>query len=257
MREPLRHRARAGIDAPRARKSFGREPMRADADRRAIGKAQRLDADQRRAGFQAKLARELPAGALLRRIDQLAARLASAGADDLGKARARAQGVGEARRLDIGAAAAFGAHQPALGERRERPAHGVAVDAVGFRNLHLARQLLAGGETAVGNAALDAVGNLPPQRYAGSGVLERHGARGPWIGFGEIIAGVTKRSFALARKLSNIIDNWIQARPGTGMATESAMAARRKAAMTVLAHSDAAAIAECLGTIQLPAHEAL
>jgi alpha-D-ribose 1-methylphosphonate 5-triphosphate synthase subunit PhnG len=41
------------------------------------------------------------------------------------------------------------------------------------------------------------------------------------------------------------------------MATESAMAARRKAAMTVLAHSDAAAIAECLGAIQLPAHEAL
>src|SRR5204862_4814426 len=45
--------------------------------------------------------------------------------------------------------------------------------------------------------------------------------------------------------------------PGTGMATESASAARRKAAMTVLVHSDAAAIAECLGAIQLPAHEAL
>jgi alpha-D-ribose 1-methylphosphonate 5-triphosphate synthase subunit PhnG len=41
------------------------------------------------------------------------------------------------------------------------------------------------------------------------------------------------------------------------MATESAMATRRRAAMTVLAHSDAAAIAECLGAIQLPAHEAL
>ena len=41
------------------------------------------------------------------------------------------------------------------------------------------------------------------------------------------------------------------------MATESAMAARRKAAMTVLAHSDAAAIAECLGAIGVPAHEAL
>jgi alpha-D-ribose 1-methylphosphonate 5-triphosphate synthase subunit PhnG len=40
------------------------------------------------------------------------------------------------------------------------------------------------------------------------------------------------------------------------MATESA-AARRKAAMTVLAHSDAAAIAECLGAIDVPAHEAL
>jgi alpha-D-ribose 1-methylphosphonate 5-triphosphate synthase subunit PhnG len=41
------------------------------------------------------------------------------------------------------------------------------------------------------------------------------------------------------------------------MATESATAARRKAAMTVLAHSDAAAIAECLGSIGVPAHEAL
>jgi len=41
------------------------------------------------------------------------------------------------------------------------------------------------------------------------------------------------------------------------MATESAMVARRKAAMMVLAHSDAAAIAERLGAIQLPAHEAL
>jgi alpha-D-ribose 1-methylphosphonate 5-triphosphate synthase subunit PhnG len=41
------------------------------------------------------------------------------------------------------------------------------------------------------------------------------------------------------------------------MATESATAARRKAAMTVLAHSDAAAIAERLGAIQLPAHEAM
>jgi alpha-D-ribose 1-methylphosphonate 5-triphosphate synthase subunit PhnG len=41
------------------------------------------------------------------------------------------------------------------------------------------------------------------------------------------------------------------------MATESATAARRKAAMTVLAHSDAIAIAERLGAIQLPAHEAL
>jgi alpha-D-ribose 1-methylphosphonate 5-triphosphate synthase subunit PhnG len=41
------------------------------------------------------------------------------------------------------------------------------------------------------------------------------------------------------------------------MATESAIAARRKAAMTVLAHSDAAAIAELLGSIVVPAHEAL
>jgi alpha-D-ribose 1-methylphosphonate 5-triphosphate synthase subunit PhnG len=41
------------------------------------------------------------------------------------------------------------------------------------------------------------------------------------------------------------------------MTTESAMAARRKAAMTVLAHSDADDIAKRLGAIELPAHESL
>jgi alpha-D-ribose 1-methylphosphonate 5-triphosphate synthase subunit PhnG len=41
------------------------------------------------------------------------------------------------------------------------------------------------------------------------------------------------------------------------MATESAMAARRKAAMTVLADSDADDIAKRLGAIDLPAHESL
>ena len=41
------------------------------------------------------------------------------------------------------------------------------------------------------------------------------------------------------------------------MSAESAMVARRKAAMTVLAHSDSARIAECLRAIDLPAHEAL
>jgi alpha-D-ribose 1-methylphosphonate 5-triphosphate synthase subunit PhnG len=42
-----------------------------------------------------------------------------------------------------------------------------------------------------------------------------------------------------------------------GMAAESAIQARRRAAMTVLAHSDAAGIAECLGAIAVPAHEHL
>ena len=41
------------------------------------------------------------------------------------------------------------------------------------------------------------------------------------------------------------------------MAAESAMVVRRKAAMAVLAHSDAADIAAQLGAIDLPAHEAL
>ena len=41
------------------------------------------------------------------------------------------------------------------------------------------------------------------------------------------------------------------------MAVESDMEARRKAAMTVLAHSDAADIAERLGAIAVPAHQSL
>ena len=41
------------------------------------------------------------------------------------------------------------------------------------------------------------------------------------------------------------------------MAAESGIEARRKAAMTVLAHADAAAIAELLGAIEVPAHQSL
>jgi alpha-D-ribose 1-methylphosphonate 5-triphosphate synthase subunit PhnG len=41
------------------------------------------------------------------------------------------------------------------------------------------------------------------------------------------------------------------------MAAESGIEARRKAAMTVLAHADAADIAERLGAIRVPAHQSL
>src|ERR1700754_520771 len=41
------------------------------------------------------------------------------------------------------------------------------------------------------------------------------------------------------------------------MMAENVMVTRRKAAMTVLAHSDSAGIAKCLGAIDVPAHEAL
>jgi hypothetical protein len=92
----------------------------------------------------------------------LPARLAAAGADDFGKSRARAQRIGQALRLHIGAAAALGAHQAALGQRRQRPAHGVAVDAIGCGDFHFARQPFARGKGAVGDAALDPVGDLPP-----------------------------------------------------------------------------------------------
>ena len=41
------------------------------------------------------------------------------------------------------------------------------------------------------------------------------------------------------------------------MTAESGMEARRKGAMTVLAHSDTADIAECLGAFDVPAHQSL
>ena len=44
----------------------------------------------------------------------------------------------------------------------------------------------AGGKAAISNAALDAVGNLPPQRHAGGGVLHAHA--GPVRVIGKIIA---------------------------------------------------------------------
>ena len=71
-----------------------------------------------------------------------------------------------------------------------------------------------------------------------------------------------KQSFAFSIKLSIIIDNLNQATSiGRGrevtMAAESGIEARRKAAMTVLAHADTADIAERLGAIEVPAHQAL
>jgi len=80
-----------------------------------------------------------------------------------------------------------GAHQAAFGERRERPAHGVAVDAIEFGDFGFAGQLFAGREPAVGNAALDAVGDLTPQRHAGRDFLHRHGVLPPGTGIGKII----------------------------------------------------------------------
>ena len=76
---------------------------------------------------------------------------------------------------------------------------------------------------------------------------------------------VTKQSWRLAIKLSSIIDNLIQAsqrkadmttnseNPGT----DNGLQARRKAAMAVLAHSEAGDIAVRLGALALPAHENL
>ncbi|MGY4414143.1 hypothetical protein ACVWW4_005879 [Bradyrhizobium sp. LB7.1] len=102
-------------------------------------------------------------------------RFAAVRADDLGEAGPRAQRIGELLRLDIGSAATLGPHDAALGKRGQRAPHCVAVHAIGFSDLHLARQLVAGHKAAVGDAALDAVGNEAPQRDARGGcVLNAH-----------------------------------------------------------------------------------
>ncbi|XSC48665.1 hypothetical protein ACF1BQ_021260 [Bradyrhizobium sp. RDT10] len=86
----------------------------------------------------------------------------------------------------------------------------MAVDAIGLGDLDLARQFFAGSKAAVGDAALDAVGDLPPQRDAGGRVLNAHGTK--WrIGKNHLI--VTNLSWRFIMKLSIIIDNLIPARP--------------------------------------------
>ena len=97
------------------------------------------------------------------------------------------QRIGEPWRLHIGAAAAFGAHQAALGQCRQRPAHGVAIDPIGLGDFGLARQPFARGKAAIGDAALDPVGDLPPQCHAGGGVLHAHGVERPGKAIGKII----------------------------------------------------------------------
>ena len=111
-----------------------------DADWRAVGRSQRLDPDQGRTALQSKRPRQFARGRFFRSVDQLSARLVAAVADDLGKPRPRPQRIGKALRLDIGAAAALGAHQAAFGERRQRTSYCVAVDPIGLGDFGLARQ---------------------------------------------------------------------------------------------------------------------
>jgi alpha-D-ribose 1-methylphosphonate 5-triphosphate synthase subunit PhnG len=70
-----------------------------------------------------------------------------------------------------------------------------------------------------------------------------------------------KQSWRFIMKLSSIIDNFSQARP-IEMASgetkgESTVQVRRKAAMAVLAHSNAAAITERLTALAVPEHQDL
>jgi alpha-D-ribose 1-methylphosphonate 5-triphosphate synthase subunit PhnG len=81
-------------------------------------------------------------------------------------------------------------------------------------------------------------------------------------GIGKNHSFVTKQSWRFAIKLSNIIDNLSPARLESEKSDMTAMGedgkqAQRKAAMAVLAHSDAARIAACLDAIAVPAYENL
>ena len=62
MRQRAGHRARRRIDARRVRKALGRQPCGADAERDAVGVAQRVDADQRRARLDGEPRRKLAVG---------------------------------------------------------------------------------------------------------------------------------------------------------------------------------------------------
>src|SRR5262245_55941546 len=106
----------------------------------------------------------------------------------------------------------------------------MAVDPVCLGNLHFARQFVTRGKATVGDAALDAVGNLPPQGDAGT-FLHAHGVLVP-----RNLRFVTKQSWRSATKLSISIDNLDRARP-LMTSTVRNREAQRKAAMTVLAHS--------------------
>jgi hypothetical protein len=131
--------------------------------------------------------RQFAARELLGGADQLAVRLAAAGAGNLGKSCARTQRVGKPWRLHIGTAAAFGAYQAALGQCRQRPPHRVPINPIGLGDFGLARQPLARGKAAIGDTALDSVGDLPPKCHAGGRVLYAHRVERPERAIGKII----------------------------------------------------------------------
>jgi hypothetical protein len=100
--------------------------------------------------------------------DQIAPGLAAGSGDDLREARARTDRIGDRRRLDKGAPALIRAQEAAPRQGREGAAHGMAVDPVAFRELRLARQLVAGRKLPAGNAGLDVVRDLTPCRQTGA-----------------------------------------------------------------------------------------
>src|SRR5262249_57654627 len=85
------------------------------------------------------------------------------GVDDLGEAGARADRVAQTSGFHVGPAAALGAHEAAIGERRERAAHRVPIHAELLRDLDLAGQSRVDRIAAVRDRALELIGGPPPQ----------------------------------------------------------------------------------------------
>ena len=167
MAEGPRHRALLGIDTAGVGKPRRRQPRRADADWNPVSKAQRFDADHRCAFLQA----QTPGNVAIRQFivagDEPAVGRAAAGSHDFGESGARPDRVGDAPRLDVGAAAALGAHHAALGERHDGAPHGVAVHAKLSGDFVLSWQPAAARIGAFRDRPFQAIGDAAPQRDAG------------------------------------------------------------------------------------------
>ncbi len=86
----------------------------------------------------------------------------------LGEAGAPADGVVQGVLLHEGAAALFGAHQVALFQRGDGPAHGMAVDVEAHGQLLRGRQLLALAQLALEDVGGQDAADLAPQRHTPS-----------------------------------------------------------------------------------------
>ena len=156
-----------------------REPGREDAETIASGSAAAA-----RGGFTAvhAMANTDPVADTAELVDRVALAGQAAGLVDvrpvgavskglagetLGEAGAAADPIAEAAGLvDEGAPALLGADDALLGERGQRPPHGVAVDREALGEDELAGQLLAAGELTADDVEPDGVGNGAPQRHA-------------------------------------------------------------------------------------------
>src|SRR5262249_34477966 len=97
--------------------------------------AQDVEADHRRPRRDGEPPGHVGFGFLDHAGEEPTSWLAAGGADDLGEARARVDRVAQPPGFHVGAAAALGPHEAAIGERRDRAADGVPIDAEPLRDL--------------------------------------------------------------------------------------------------------------------------